>query len=450
MKKCIVCVLISAAAVSGQVEPKAGGWKTWVISSGASQRLPAPADRNGTLSEVAWLKDFTRQRDAAATQVAYWDAGSPSYRWVALADRYVETQPMSNPRNTRFLAILNVAVYDAMIAAWDTKYAYNRPRPSQFDSSVIPIVAVPRSPSYPSEHAVAAGAASAVLGFFYPKDSQYFNDLAEEAGQSRLAAGVQYPSDVIAGLDLGRRVAKIVLDYAATDGSDAVWKGTVPSGPGLWNGTNPAEPLAGTWRTWVLTNNAQFRPGPPIAYNSPEKTAELAEIKGYQRDFNRSAGAFYWQSFEGIFTYWDNIAHQRIFEYHLDTNPPRAARIYALTSVAHHDALIAGWEAKYEYWAIRPFQLDPAVTTLFATPNHPSYPAAHGFVSAAIARTLAYLFPNEAQFIDGKADEACESRIAAGIHYRSDCTAGLKLGRDVAGTIADRARTDGADLVTRP
>ena len=446
MTKCIACLLITAAVASAQVEPKAGGWKTWVISSGADQRLRAPADRNGTASEIVWLKDFMRQRDAAATtQVAYWDAGSPSYRWEALANQYVERQPMSNPRNTRFLSILNVAIYDAMIAAWDSKYAYSRPRPSEFDPDVTPLVAVPRSPSYPAEHAVAAGAASVVLAFFYPSDAQSINDLAEESGRSRLFAGVQYPSDVIAGLDLGRRVAKLVLDRAATDGSDAVWAGSVPVGPGLWNGTNPAEPLAGTWRTWVLTNNAQFRPGPPVPYNSPEKVAELAEIKSYQRDFNNSAKAFYWQSFEGIFTYWYNIAHQRIFEYHLESNPPRAARVYALMSVAHHDALLAGWEAKYQYWAIRPFQLDREVTTLFATPNHPSYPAAHGFVSGAISRTIAYLFPNEARSIDGKADEACESRIAAGIHYRSDCPAGLKLGRDVAGAVADRARTDGAD-----
>lgn len=446
MKKMIACLLASVASVSAQVEPQAGGWKTWVISSGANRRLPAPEDRNGTAMEAVWLKDFMKQRDAAAwTQVAFWDAGSPSYRWVALANQYMEKQPMSNPRNTRFLSILNVAVYDAMIAAWDTKYAYNRPRPSELDPGIIPGVAVPRSPSYPSEHAVAAGAASAILAFFYPRDAKYFNDLAEEAGRSRLFAGVQYPSDVLAGLDLGRRVAKQVLDYAATDGSDAVWTGSVPSGAGLWNGVNPAEPLAGTWRAWAVANNSQFRPGPPLLYNSPEKAAELAEIKSYPRDFNNSAKSFYWQTLEGIFTYWYNIAHQRIFEYHLETNPPRAARVYALMSVAHHDALIGGWEAKYQYWAIRPFQLDREVTTLFTTPNHPSYPAAHGFVSGGISRTLAYLFPNEAQFIDGKGDEACESRIAAGIHYRSDCTVGLKLGRDVAGAVVGRARTDGAE-----
>jgi hypothetical protein len=114
-------------------------------------------------------------------------------------------------------------------------------------------------------------------------------------------------------------------------------------------------------------------------------------------------------------------------------------------SVAHHDSILAGWDAKFTYWAIRPFQLDKDVTTLFPTPSHPSYPAAHGFVSGAICRVLAYLFPNEAEYIEKKADEAAESRIWAGIHYRSDVVEGLKLGRSAADLVIARAKSDGAE-----
>src|SRR5206468_1333389 len=114
------------AASADMIEPNAGTWKTWLLTSGSQMRLPAP----------------------------------PSD--------------------------------DATIAAWDSKYAYNRPRPSVFDPTLKAALPLSASPSYPSEHAVTAGAASTVLAAIFPKDAQSFLDQAEEAGRSRLLAGVQY------------------------------------------------------------------------------------------------------------------------------------------------------------------------------------------------------------------------------------------------------------------
>ena len=88
------------------------------------------------------------------------------------------------------------------------------------------VVAVPNSPAYPSEHAVAAGAASAVLSYIYPDDAKLFEDMAQQAGQSRVLAGVQYPSDVAAGLALGKAVAAKAIERAKADGSDAKWTGS--------------------------------------------------------------------------------------------------------------------------------------------------------------------------------------------------------------------------------
>lgn len=39
-----------------------------------------------------------------------------------------------------------------------------------------------------------------------------------------------------------------------------------------------------------------------------------------------------------------------MFEQHVSDNLPRAARAHALMSIAHHDAMVAGWDAKYTYW----------------------------------------------------------------------------------------------------
>ena len=113
--------------------------------------------------------------------------------------------------------------------------------------------------------------------------------------------------------------------------------------------------------------------------------------------------------------------------------------------MAGYDAGVACWDAKYTYWAIRPFMLDPTFKPLFATPNHPSYPAAHGCFSTAVAAALAYLFPRNAQMLTELADQAGESRIWAGIHFRTDVTVGQALGRAVANKVIERARSDGAD-----
>jgi hypothetical protein len=60
------------------------------------------------------------------------------------------------------------------------------------------------------------------------------------------------------------------------------------------------------------------------------------------------------------------------------------------------------------------------------------YPAAHGSLSGAISATLAYLFPHDAIALNALGDEAGESRLWAGIHFRSDINTGLALGRAVA------------------
>ena len=89
-----------------------------------------------------------------------------------------------------------------------------------------------------------------------------------------------------------------------------------------------------------------------------------------------NAAAFHYQTADGIFGDWYSLASRWMMKDRLDSDAPRAALIYAAMSMAHNDSMVAYWDAKYTYWAIRPFQLDPDVKTLFATPNHPSYPAA--------------------------------------------------------------------------
>jgi hypothetical protein len=436
----------AAAVRSAQIEPNAGNWKTWVLTSGAQFRLPAPPDAAASRTELAQLQTLASQRDAAsAERVHFWDSGAPGYRWDVITRAELGKHGVTNASATtsRELSLVDVAIYDATIAAWDSKYAYNRPRPSEANPSLDTLVATPNSPAYPAEHAVVAAAASSVLGYLFPDDAESFTRMADEAAQSRVLAGVQYPSDVSAGTDLGHRVAERVIERARHDGSAAPWNGSLPSDPSLWNldgypdGTQPVAPNFGTLKPWVLESGSELRPGPPPPPDSEQKQAELAEIKDFSRTFLSNAAAFYWQSTRSV---WSLVAERAAFEAPLDQNPPRAARVNALLNIAAFDATVACWDAKYTYWARRPFQLDPEIRTLFPTPAHPSYPSAHGCSSGAQSAVLAAMFPSDADYLNGQGDEAAHSRMWAGIHYRSDVETGLALGRSVAERVLHQGR----------
>ncbi len=141
---------------------------------------------------------------------------------------------------------------------------------------------------------------------------------------------------------------------------------------------------------------------------------------------------------------WFPELSQKLMEYRIDTNPPRAARAYALVSVAGYDATVATWDAKYTYWTARPDQVDPSIKTVIPTYPIPDYPSGHAGTAGATAATLAYLFPRHAHFFNSRADELSASRMWAGIHFRSACESGLALGRAVASKVIQYAMSDGA------
>jgi hypothetical protein len=236
--------------VAAQTDQTAGNWPTWAIQSGTQFRLPPPPGTEATRDEIDVLHELAVQREpAAVNSIQYWNTGAPAFQWNNRTVQLLLAKGITVPRASRAMALLNVAIHDATVAAWDTKYAYSRVRPSNFDTSLVPAIPTPSSPAYPSEHAVTAGAAETVLSYLFPDDAAMVKGWAEEAGRSRTLAGTDYPSDVAAGLDLGRQVGAVVVDWAKTDGTSATWTGSVPTGPGLWVGANPAEPLAGTWKT---------------------------------------------------------------------------------------------------------------------------------------------------------------------------------------------------------
>jgi membrane-associated phospholipid phosphatase len=429
--------------LSAQVEPKAGQWKTWVIPSGSAYRLPAPPDAAGSAEEIEWLKLCAANRtQAILAQIRYWDAGAPGYRWMQVTQQMAVSAGLPTPMQTRALALVAAAIYDTTIATWDSKYTYMRKRPSEMDPTLSTVVPGSQSPSYPSEHAATAGAAAAVLVYLFPDQAAAIAGMADQAAQSRILAGAEFPSDVDAGKDLGNLVGQAVIAYAKTDGSNQQFTGSFTPATGIWGSPNPVAPLAGTWKTWVLNSASQFRPGAPPAFNSADANGQYAAVKNLQATNATNHSAWFWQP--GFFQPWLQQDETQIFQYHLDGNAPRAARVYALQSIAQHDATLACWDAKYMFLELRPSQADSTIVPLFALPQHPGYPSGHACGSGASAGVLAYVFPADATALNAMATDGGTSTFDARIHTQLDVTTGLALGGQVAQAVVARAQADGS------
>lgn len=343
-----------------------------------------------------------------------------SVRWSKITRDYIAAKDGAAKPNSvavfRAFAYLSLAQYRAVVAA-------------ERDVG---------RPPHASPQGAAAAASAVVLSGLFPADAAFFesqlalqeNELAESEDAARAFA---------AGESVGRSVAAAVLERARNDRFDAVWTGTVPTGAAYWRSDftpprPPQLPLLGQMRPFFMQSGDQFRPGPPPAYGSPEFLAALAEIR--QLSDNRTAEqlaiAQFWALTTGSLTagFWNEQATTRIERYHL--NERRAARALALMHMAAVDATISCYDAKYVYWLVRPYQVDAAITTPIGRPNHPSYPSAHACSSSASATVLASLFPADAAQLAQMAEEAGESRLYAGIHYRFDKDAGLQIGRQVA------------------
>jgi membrane-associated phospholipid phosphatase len=449
----------STEAMNGvRAEPDAGTWATWVLSSPDEVKVPPPPTRGTVQAEAdaAQLRRFDASPGPEVEDlVRRWNADPVMRPWIDLALDSVSTRPADAPAGARAYALVSVAIDDAVVTTWHWKYVYGRKAPSTPGRLSSP----GPDPSYPSEHAAIAAAASRVLGYLFPERSAAsLDELAEEAGLSRIWAGANFASDVNAGLALGRDVAARVIHRARSDGSDRRWDGSRPPlTPQYWQpppGVNspPLQPLAGSWRPWVLQSGAQVRPNPPPPYGSPQFLAEAREVMDVKARLTpeQMAIARLWGGGEGTALppgIWNRMALSYVQR--SDMSTPQAARALGLLNVALGDAAIAVWHAKYTWWSPRPensirdLGLDPDWKPALRTPPFPSYVSGHATFSGAASEVLSYLFPAHADVFRAKAEEAALSRLYGGIHFRSDNEVGLSVGRRVGGLVLQRAHRDG-------
>lgn len=406
----------------------AAAQKTFMLAQTEAIEVPAPPSATQTQQELKQLKEKNNREHNAG--IRYWNAGAPAYRWNQMATRLISFEEFVTFTRAPS-AWMNLAIYDATLLAWKAKNKYQRKRPAQMDATLKPAIQTPASYSYPCEHSVTAAAAATVLAYFYPKKADSIMQMAKQAAQSRIDAGVQFPSDVEAGWKLGEAVAQRIIEEAKKDGSDKQWTGSMKNDPKLWRGEYPVGITTGSYKPLILKSGDQFRPPPP-----PDFAADMQLLKDYKREPHSVYLAHFWAAMNG-FEIWTDMASQKIFEYGMQDNTLACQRIYTALHVAMHDAAIAIMDAKYAYWGIRPFQYDSTFQPLIMTPPFPGYPSGHATASSTAATVLAHFFPADEPEFRQLAKECAESRFYAGIHFKTDNDVGLDMGKKLGKYIVE-------------
>lgn len=433
----------TAAAEKNQI-PSVTTWPTILVGSSARYRLPAPAKANSLkiLLEKRKLR-ITQRKLKGTVEVDSWKGASVG-KWNALARELVAKNKINPPAASRIYALLSVGQYDGLVSAWKNKQFYRRrgirPASRYIDERY----------SYPSQGAVIAGVSSSILNEFFPNDTLRVETYKKEHQDAIRLHGRHYASDISAGNNLGRKVASAVIRYAKTDGSDATFPGTIPTGPGVWYSSENKPPLLPVWgnvRTWFMQNGAQFRASPPPDFNSAEFKAAVQEVRAISdtRTAEQLRIAQFWADGGGTSTppgHWNEIALTYFAQEGF--TEIQTARALAIMNMAIMDAGICCWDTKFTYWLIRPSQADPAITVPVGLPNFPSYASGHATFSGAAARVLGYILPSSADAFSQMADEAAVSRLYGGIHYRFDSEVGLTGGRKVGDLAVARDQAEGS------
>jgi hypothetical protein len=476
------------------LDANAGTWKPILLQRPDEFSIAAPIpvtspDYRLQINEIKSLQERMNSSDEAI--VRYWSAGAV-LRWNEIMRELVakhnrapvenpdDTYPFPDPANplayptfpfanppyaARAYAYASSAQFDALVAGYYYKQVYNRPAPYTVDASLKVLVPKNTLPAYPSEDGLVMGAAVEILSMMFPGDQDYIRQKAAEHKRARLLTGANVRSDIEAGEALGKAVAGKFIARARVDragasaGTPADWKkledDAIARGETPWYSLEipkrpPMLPLFGKVKSLLLDSLTvvSLRPGPPPSTSSAQMKAETEEVYQAIRKASRKDIAIVHRWADGVGTYtppghWNAIAAEDFIKENF--SEVRWARNMALLNIALFDAAIVCWDTKYHYFNPRPTQLNPQIKTSTGIPNFPAYISGHSTFSAAAATFLGHILPNRAAAYQAMADEASQSRLLGGIHYRADCELGLQVGANVGGFCIQRAKTDGAE-----
>jgi PAP2 superfamily len=278
----------------------------------------------------------------------------------------------------------------------------------------------------------------------------------------------------------GEAIAKVILKRAAADN----YKQTRPlekfygsKEDGKWRPTSPdyldaVEPYWKQLKPFVMDSAAQFNPSAPPAFSKATNSVFFVMNKEVY-----DAGKNLTEEQKEIARFWDdnpfvtqNVGHMIVATKkqtpgghwmgiatiacrQTKANEIKAARTYALTSLALFEAFMSVFETKYRYNYVRPItvinqMMDAKWEPLLQTPPFPEYTSGHSTITGCAATVLSHLYGNAFAFTDTSnmryvnmqrkfssflqaSDECSISRFYGGIHYKISVDTGAAVGKRI-------------------
>ncbi len=209
--------------INDVITPEAGAWKTWLITEPGDFLAPSPPNKNSSEEkiQIAAVKNALKNNTAEQKEkVTYWAAGSntatPAGLWIEFANEYMATHQTPLEKQIEVRSQLAMTLADTFISCWHTKYVYLYERPFMRSPDIKPLIQTPNFPSYVSGHSAVSAAAATILSHYFPENSERWKNMAREAANSRLWAGIHYPIDNQEGLKMGEKIANTVIGLKNT------------------------------------------------------------------------------------------------------------------------------------------------------------------------------------------------------------------------------------------
>ena len=209
--------------------PPAAKFDTDPNSAYYREHLEVANTVNNMTTENRWIAEFWSDDLTGLTF-------SPPARIYAISNQLISQEKLNLEQTLHFYCVLGIAINDAAVACWNSKYIYNTERPvtyitqhidPDFKSILGEAINVqgmnPAFPGYPSGHSTFAGVSWRLFEHFfganydftdnchygrvefqgYPRTYHSWKQMAEENAYSRIPLGVHVRMDCVEGLRLG-------------------------------------------------------------------------------------------------------------------------------------------------------------------------------------------------------------------------------------------------------
>lgn len=383
--------------------------------------------------------------------------------WNEIADT-ISTFAGAPPLRARITAMVQLAVHDALNSI--------EPRYASYTG-------VGRARAGASPSAAVAAATSVVLSQTVPSQASAVLTLYNTWIAAHPACPAAYPSCVSDGIAAGEAAAWAMLALRTGDGSATPHLPySQPAVPGRYQPTPPqlAAPQFAGWANlvpFVIKFGAQFRADPSEIfdltgeaytrdYNEVKRVGSTnAEALGH-RTADQSAIARFWP---GGGANWNAVTRVIVAGRGLDEW--EHARLFALINVALSDSSIAVFDTKYVYNFWRPVTAiragatdgnpdtapDAAWLSYQATPPYPDYTCGLTTNTGAAVEVIRRFFRTDDiaytvtaagltrsySSLSQAAAESVDARVFGGMHFRTGCVQGVRMGEQVGRFVIQHA-----------